>query len=175
MEAAVALDTDPELSHLAWYAGAYQQYHSLLVPLGQVCQRQDLPEVDVERIMAVASHVFGPSSAPNQIRSAMILRKIKESLEKLETLVTADSTSSTAQHNTHGNEEDTTRRTSLQFPWAVENASLLGIGLAGGGGSTSQETEQAEQADLADFDPGQMGVDMWWTWQPFRSERDHSQ
>jgi len=75
----VTVETDPELSQWAWYAGAYQQYHSMLFPLAALHQTPDLPEAD--RIMAMADHVFGPSptTSPRE-RSQTILRAIKENM-----------------------------------------------------------------------------------------------
>lgn len=80
IEIGVALETDPELAHWAWYSGAYHQYHSILFPLVQVCMHPDLELAD--RIMAVADHVFGPSSPESgvQQRAVTILRAVKDNL-----------------------------------------------------------------------------------------------
>ncbi len=78
LEAAVALETDPDLAPWAWYAGTYQQYHNILFPLGQICLNADLP--DAGRIMAMISYVFGPSSAEYSDRSASIIRAIRDSI-----------------------------------------------------------------------------------------------
>lgn len=79
LETAVTLETDPELSQWAWYAGAYQQYHSMLFPLAALHQAPHLPDAD--RIMAMADHVFGPSptTSPRE-RSHLILRAIKNNM-----------------------------------------------------------------------------------------------
>ncbi|EJT76033.1 hypothetical protein GGTG_05957 [Gaeumannomyces tritici R3-111a-1] len=81
IETGVTLETDPELAHWSWYAGAYHQYHSLLFPLVQVCVDPDHPLAD--RVMAVADHVFGPSSPSGrpQQRAVAILRAVKQNLE----------------------------------------------------------------------------------------------
>ncbi|KEF53952.1 uncharacterized protein A1O9_09747 [Exophiala aquamarina CBS 119918] len=79
LETAVTLETDPELSQWAWYAGAYQQYHSILFPLATLHQAPHLPEAD--RIMAMADHVFGPSPTMSpRDRSQTILRAIKNNM-----------------------------------------------------------------------------------------------
>lgn len=79
LETAVTLETDPELSQWAWYAGAYQQYHSMLFPLAALQQAPHLPDAD--RIMAMADHVFGPCPATSpRERSQMILRAIKNNM-----------------------------------------------------------------------------------------------
>ncbi|KAL8366986.1 hypothetical protein RB595_007881 [Gaeumannomyces hyphopodioides] len=79
IETGVALETDPELAHWSWYAGAYHQYHSILFPLVQICVDPDHALAD--RVMAVADHVFGPSSpSGSQQRAVTILRAVKQNL-----------------------------------------------------------------------------------------------
>ncbi|KAI9722031.1 MAG: hypothetical protein M1812_001991 [Candelaria pacifica] len=80
VESAAALETDPDLAPWAWYAGAYQQYHSLIFLLIELYQTPDLEEAD--RICAIADYVFGSSSGVSAgQRSGEILRVLKEKLE----------------------------------------------------------------------------------------------
>lgn len=79
LEAAVLLETSPDFAPWAWYSGAYHQYHSIIFPLCQLFLEPDLR--DGERIMAMVNYVFGPSStAPKDVRSASILRAIKDNM-----------------------------------------------------------------------------------------------
>jgi hypothetical protein len=57
VEAGAVLETDPELAPWAWYAGTYQQYHSLIFLLVELYRTPGLPEAD--RILAMANYVFG--------------------------------------------------------------------------------------------------------------------
>ncbi|KIW99932.1 uncharacterized protein Z518_10860 [Rhinocladiella mackenziei CBS 650.93] len=78
-ETAVLLETDPDLANWAWYAPAYQQYHSILFLLVSIYQTPELPEGD--RIMTMIDHVFGPSTVSSgQIRSMTVLKALKDNM-----------------------------------------------------------------------------------------------
>ena len=76
----ILLDTDPDLAPWAWYAGAYHQYHSVLVPLVQICQNPELP--NAERFLAAMDHVFGPRDPLSSVqgRATALVRAIADNL-----------------------------------------------------------------------------------------------
>lgn len=78
MEAALTLETDPDLAVWSWYAGAYQQYHSILPMLCFVYLDPNIP--DAERVMAIVDHIFGQSSASRSSRAAEILQSVRDNV-----------------------------------------------------------------------------------------------
>lgn len=80
VEVGILLDTDPDLAPWAWYAGAYHQYHSVLVPLVQICQNPALP--GAERFLAAMDHVFGPADPLSSVRgrAATLVRAVSDNL-----------------------------------------------------------------------------------------------
>lgn len=81
-ESAAALETDPDLHPWAWYAGAYQQYHTSVFLLMEILRYPTMPYA--ERINATLGHVF--SRAPNVStaeRNQDILRLLAEGLERM--------------------------------------------------------------------------------------------
>ncbi|KAF2813611.1 uncharacterized protein BDZ99DRAFT_557535 [Mytilinidion resinicola] len=82
IESGALLETDPDLAPWAWYAGAYQQYHSLFSLLMDLYQDPNM--ADRERILAMADHVFGSSEAmSSHDRCGMVIRTIRDKLEVL--------------------------------------------------------------------------------------------
>jgi hypothetical protein len=80
VENAILLETEPDLAPWAWYAGAYQQYHSLIWLLIELYQDPDLEEGP--RILATADYVFGASWGLIYFdRSREILEALKKNLE----------------------------------------------------------------------------------------------
>ena len=78
-ETGIILSEDPALANWAWYAGTYQQYHSLLFLLVELYQTPLIPEA--ARILAVVEYVFGPSSSDvPEAKVARVLRAIRDSL-----------------------------------------------------------------------------------------------
>ena len=78
-ETGIILSEDPALARWAWYAGTYQQYHSLLFLLVELYQTPLIPEA--ARILAVVEYVFGPSSSDvPEAKVARVLRAIRDSL-----------------------------------------------------------------------------------------------
>lgn len=80
VEVGILLDTDPDLAPWAWYAGAYHQYHSVLIPLVQICQNPELP--NAERFLAAMDHVFGPMGPLSSVqgRAATLVGAISDNL-----------------------------------------------------------------------------------------------
>lgn len=80
VEVGILLDTDPDLAPWSWYASAYHQYHSVILPLVQICQTPDIP--NAERFLSALDHVFGPLGPPSstQRRASTLVRAIADNL-----------------------------------------------------------------------------------------------
>ncbi|SPO03251.1 uncharacterized protein DNG_05933 [Cephalotrichum gorgonifer] len=80
VEIGILLDTDPDLAPWSWYASAYHQYHSVMIPLIQICQNPDIH--NAERFLAAMDHVFGPLSPLSSIqrRATTLLRAISDNM-----------------------------------------------------------------------------------------------
>lgn len=77
IENAAALEPDPELASWAWYAGAYQQYHTIIFLLIELHLTPGVQEAD--RIGVMANYVFGASSRLSvRQRSGEILHLIED-------------------------------------------------------------------------------------------------
>ncbi|KAF2496488.1 hypothetical protein BU16DRAFT_561303 [Lophium mytilinum] len=138
IESGALLETDPDLATWAWYAGAYQQYHSLLALIVDLYQEPDM--ADRERILAMADHVFGSSEAmSSHERCGMVIRTIRD---KLEVLLTSRGFSNVTEPLAMGLVDDSQSPLSEQLAW--------------GEGTFAGDDQFAEYLDSIDFS------NSWW-------------
>ena len=79
IESAISLETDPRLAPWAWYAAAFQQYHSVLPLVMELYQQPEMDQRD--RILALVDYIFGPSyGVPTELRTGTILKAVRKNL-----------------------------------------------------------------------------------------------
>jgi hypothetical protein len=82
LETGAILENDTDLAPWAWYAGTYQQYHTVILLLTEVYKTPNLAESD--RIWSMINHVFGEYYGISKSqRCGDVLRKLKEGLESM--------------------------------------------------------------------------------------------
>jgi len=82
LECGATLETAPALQAFAWYAGAYQQYHSALPILAERYLDPRLPQS--ARIARILDHTFGPCYGVDLTqRCRDILWRVKQGLDSL--------------------------------------------------------------------------------------------
>ena len=82
LESGAALETSASSQQFAWYAGAYQQYDSVLLLLIERYKNPKLKHSD--RIQRLIDYIFGPCYGVDLThRCAQLLWRIKEGLESL--------------------------------------------------------------------------------------------
>jgi hypothetical protein len=160
LETAVTLETDPELSQWAWYAGAYQQYHSILFPLAALHQSPHLPDAD--RIMAMADHVFGPSpTTSSKERSQMILRAIKNNMASF--LATIDPSRSDPNQR-----QGSSRQDLINHPTGVPEGATRGA-------PAIDDHQLFYNSNYFSLSPNALegaAADTWWKWPPPTDQDD---
>ncbi|KAH0565132.1 hypothetical protein GP486_001483 [Trichoglossum hirsutum] len=82
IENAIALETDPALAQWAWYAGAWQQWHTALLLLTDIWSHPDREEAD--RVWACLDYVFGGNRGLSRDEKARsILMEVRDKAGRL--------------------------------------------------------------------------------------------
>lgn len=74
------MDTDQTLAPFAWYAGCYQQYHTVILLLTELYRTPDI--LNSDRLYMMVDHVFGHCYGVERTRRcADLLHQLKENFE----------------------------------------------------------------------------------------------
>lgn len=150
LETGAILENDANLAPWAWYAGTYQQYHTVILLLSEVYKTPHLAESD--RIWSMINHVFGESNGINKSqRCGDILRKLKEGLESMYAMRKVKAFAELSRKNYHPDSEFGNCRSATAPSAGPETQNLLNLSGSDACPSNSATFEAQEDFPSSDI------------------------